>query len=255
MKTLSDTSARITVHTLRERPALRRHFARFHETAWPAFLQDEPASAAWPALYADFADFQLALVAGRRVVAIGNTIPIAWDGTVGDLPGRIVDVLRRGIGGHRRGVRPTALSALSAVVDPRHRGEGLSARVLRAMARLAARHGLRAFLAPVRPSGKGRYPLVPMERYARWRRPDGAPFDPWLRVHWRLGARLLRIIPRANTVAAGVAAWEKWTGLRFPESGRYIVPGAFLPIRVDRARDRVRYDEANVWMRHPVPRR
>ena len=243
----------ITVHTLRDRPELRRHFGRFHEIAWPAFLQDEPASAAWPALYTDFPEFQLALLDGRRVVAIGNAIPIAWDGTVAGLPARIVDVLRRGIRGRRRGVAPTALSALSAVVDPRHRGAGLSGRVLRAMAATAARHRLRAFLAPVRPSGKGRYPLVPMDRYARWRRPDGAPFDPWLRVHWRLGARILRVIPHGNTVIAGVAAWEAWTGLRFPESGRYIVPEAFTPIRVDRTRDRVRYDEANVWMRHRLP--
>lgn len=238
-----------------DRPDLmERRFAELVQPAFPAYMNENvPGNLYWDRLYTDFPEFQVALMTGRRVVAVGNAIPITWDGSVADLPARIIDVMRRGIRGRRHGTPPTTLSALSAIVDPRHRGEGLSARVLRAMARTAARHGLRAFLAPVRPSGKGRYPLVPMERYARWRRPDGAPFDAWLRVHWRLGARILRVIPRGNTVAAGVAAWERWTGLRFPESGRYIVPGAFTPIRVDRARDRVRYDEANVWMRHPSP--
>ena len=37
-----------------------------------------------------------------------------------------------------------------------------------------------------------------------------------------------------------------------PESGRYVVPGAFQPIEVSRALDRVEYEEANVWTPHPV---
>src|SRR5262249_17299219 len=102
---------------------------------------------------------------------------------------------------------------------------------------------------------KGSYPLTSMQEYAEWRRDDGTPFDPWLRVHWRLGARILRITPRANTVRASVREWEAWTGLRFPASVRYVAPGAFQPIRVDRRHDRVHYEEANIWMRHAVPGR
>jgi hypothetical protein len=117
---------------------------------------------------------------------------------------------------------------------------------------VAIRHRLSALIAPVRPSHKGGYPLTPMVRYASWKRADGAPFDPWLRVHWRLGARVLKIIPRANTVDATVVEWEERTGLRFPENGRYIVPEAFQPIVVDRRANRVRYAEANVWMVHPI---
>ncbi len=247
---------RVRVRTLAEAPRLRRAFARLHGGGWPAFLRDDPVNALWPALYTELPQFQLALAnAAGRVVAIGNTIPLVWDGRPASLPDRIVDLLRRGLGDHRRGRRPTALSALAAIVDPRHQGRGLSARVVEAMRRLAAAHGLRALVAPVRPSLKGRYPLTPMARYAQWTGPDGAPLDPWLRVHWRLGARVLRITPRGNTVRATVAEWEARTGLTFPESGRYVVPGAFQPIAVDRGRDRVRYEEANVWMLHPVRRR
>jgi hypothetical protein len=53
-------------------------------------------------------------------------------------------------------------------------------------------------------------------------------------------------------VKATVAEWEERTGLSFLESGRYVVPAAFQPIVVDRARDRVKYAEANVWMLHRV---
>jgi GNAT superfamily N-acetyltransferase len=246
----------VRTRTLADAPRLEGVMHRLHRVAWPPFLRDDAVNALWPRLYTDFPHFQLALEApGRRVVAIGNSIPFAWNGTRRGLPDRLADVLARAIRGRERGTKATALVALAAIVDPRHRGTGLSARVVRAMARLAAAWGLRALLAPVRPASKGDYPLTPMREYAAWRRGDGLPFDPWLRVHSRLGACVLRVTPRGNTVRARVGEWEEWTGLRFPASGRYVVPGAFQPIRVDRRRDRVHYEEANVWMLHRVPRR
>jgi GNAT superfamily N-acetyltransferase len=144
------------------------------------------------------------------------------------------------------------LSALLAAVAPNHQGRGHSARVIRAMRAIAARHGLRELIAPVRPTLKHRYPTISMLRYARWRRTDGAPFDPWLRLHWRLGARFLRVAPRSMVVIGTVAEWEAWTTMKFPESGRYTVPGALVPVTINRRRDRGRYVEPNVWMRHPV---
>jgi hypothetical protein len=240
-------------YTLAERPRLRSHFSRLHDVAWPPFFRDDAVTAVWPRLYTDFPEYQIGLFdRSGKVVAVGNTIPIPWVGTPRGLPGRIVDIIERGIEARKRKQSPAALSALAAIVDPRLRARGLSTRVVTAMRDLASRQGLRALVAPVRPSHKGRYPLTSMARYARWTRDDGAPFDPWLRVHWRLGARIVTIAPQANTVDATVAEWEQRTGLRFPDSGRYIVPDAFQPIVVDRKRGRVRYQEANVWMLHPV---
>jgi len=40
------------------------------------------------------------------------------------------------------------------------------------MAAVARRHRLAPLVAPVRPSWKDRYPLIPIERYASWRRQD-----------------------------------------------------------------------------------
>jgi hypothetical protein len=37
-----------------------------------------------------------------------------------------------------------------------------------------------------------------------------------------------------------------------PESGPFVVPGALQPVRIDRERDEGRYEDPNVWMRHPV---
>jgi GNAT superfamily N-acetyltransferase len=249
----------VRVVTLRERPDLLPELRRLTASVGPATMayihHDAVCDRYWPALARDFAEFQLLLCDGRgRAVAGGYTIPFVWDGRSATLPSGVRGVLARGVRERLRGRRPTALSALLAVVDPRRQGRGLSRAVIRAMATLARRHGLRALVAPVRPTLKHRYPLTPMERYVRWRRPDGAPVDPWLRVHWRLHARVLRVATRSMIVAGRVAQWEAWTGMRFPESGRYVVPGGLVPITIDRRGNRGRYVEPNVWMLHRVAR-
>jgi hypothetical protein len=73
-------------------------------------------------------------------------------------------------------------------------------------------------------------------------------------VHERLGAELLRVAPASMTVEGPVGEWEEWTAMAFPESGDYVVPGALVPVTIDRDRDLGRYVEPNVWMRHGVDR-
>jgi hypothetical protein len=40
--------------------------------------------------------------------------------------------------------------------------------------------------------------------------------------------------------------------MSFPESGPYVVPGALQPVLMDLERDEGRYEDPNVWMRHPI---
>lgn len=131
-------------------------------------------------------------------------------------------------------------------------GCGLSRVVLQGMKAAATESGLGALIAPVRPTLKHLYPLTPMERYAWWERPDGLPFDPWMRVHRRLGAEILRVAPRSMRITGTISEWEDWTGMRFPESGPYVVPGALSPVSMNVEADRGTYEEPNVWMRHAV---
>jgi hypothetical protein len=73
------------------------------------------------------------------------------------------------------------------------------------MRALAAEHGWAQLIAPVRPNWKAPYRLTPIERYAAWTRPDGLPFDPWLRVHARLGGRILGVEPGSLRISGTVA--------------------------------------------------
>ena len=99
---------------------------------------------------------------------------------------------------------------------------------------------------------KSSYPLAPFDRYIRWRRDDGSPFDPWLRAHWRLGAQFLKAMPESLIVVGKVSEWEDWTGMSFPESGEYVVPGALQPVAIGREREIGRYTDPNLWMRPPI---
>jgi GNAT superfamily N-acetyltransferase len=245
-----------TVVSMAERPELRPEIGRLHGAAWPTFMLHSPVSDRyWDALFSVFARFQFVLCDEQGVViAAGHSIPLVWDGTIAGLPAGWDAALEQGVRDQQQGRPPTALSALAAIVDPQVQGQGLSRSVIQAMREIAAAHGLSDLIAPVRPSFKSRYPLTPIERYMRWQQPDnpGLPFDPWLRVHARLGAEILAAAPQSMTIPGTLAEWQRWTGLHFPESGLYVAPGALQPIEIDCERDLGRYVEPNVWMRHRV---
>jgi hypothetical protein len=240
----------IELATVSERPELS-------EPAWERTLDVLPEynnhgdvlNRYWGGLTEEQPDFQFHLVgAGGEILARARSIPVRWDGTVDDLPAGIDGAIARGFdeGG------ANTLCALVIMVPLDLQGRGLSALAVRGMVELARHHDLGALIAPVRPNWKERYPLVPIERYADWRRADGLLFDPWLRVHERLGATVLKVEPRSLRISGTVAEWEGWTGMSFPESGDYWFPRGLTTLHVDREVDRGRYWEPNVWMQHAV---
>ena len=244
----------LNVATLSRRPDLEDAAREIGASMWPEFmLQDPVADRYWDRLFAEFAEFQIVVCDSEdEVVAMGNTIPFAWNGLPERLPAGWDAVLEQGFHEREGGKSPTALSALLAIVARGHQGRGLSRTVLNAMRTVAAEHGLRSLLAPVRPTMKSNYPRVSVERYVAWVREDGELFDPWLRVHASLGAKVLGIAHRSMVISGKVAEWERWTDTIFPESGEYIVPGALRPVAIDLEKDLGIYEEPNVWMQHSV---
>jgi len=199
----------------------------------------------WRRLYEEFPDFQQALLDGDLLVAEAHALPIPWDGTVAGLPSGWDAAFELGMDGGRK---PTALSMVVISVDPARQGEGLGGRMLEASRDAARAAGLRAVVAPVRPTSKDRYPLAPIESYLEWRRADGSHFDPWLRLHERVGGKILCAAPDSMVIEAPVPDWEEWTGMSFPVDGDYVVPGMLDLLRVRGGRGR--HVEPNVWVSH-----
>jgi GNAT superfamily N-acetyltransferase len=217
--------------------------------SWPPFMLEDPvANRCWNRLYERFGAFQHFLFdeGAGEVVAEVNSVPVRVD--LDALPDRgWEDVLERGTAAEEE---PNAVSAISVAIRPDRHGAGLSRLCLERMREAAVEHGFEHLVAPVRPSWKPRYPLVPIERYVEWRTAEGMPLDPWLRKHARLGASIVRPCVESMTIDGSVDEWERWADMPFPDSGEYVVAGALTPVRIDREADRGVYVEPNVWMHH-----
>ena len=241
--------------TMAERPDLEPQIHDLTSSSWPAFMyENEIARENFKYLFSDFPEFQLALVDSRddRVVAQGNSISFHWDRPIEDLPDEGWEwVLLKGIEDKRAGRQPNCQSALQICLSPELKSQGVSREVVTFMRSLGNKAGIPHMVAPVRPNRKADYPLISMDDYITWKTADGLPFDAWMRVHARLGARIISVCHQAFWVRNSVANWEKWTGLTFKQSGEYIIPGALNPIAVDIQADSGVYCEPNVWMYHP----
>ena len=198
----------------------------------------------WPRLVDELPDFQFHLIDGDDILARARCLPVRWDGTISDLPSGIDGAIASGFdeGG------ANVLCALVIMVPRARQGRGVSRLAVQGMREIAARNSLDGLIAPVRPSFKERYPLTSIERYAAWTRDDGLPFDPWMRVHARLGATILKPEPRSLRITASLDEWEEWTEMRFPDEGEYVFPGGLAPLGIRDGRGE--YWEPNVWMHH-----
>ena len=239
-----------------ENPRLADASTWIAEAAWPEYTRhSDVVGLYWPRLTTDLPEFQFVVLddSTSEVVGRGNTLPFHWDGEIRHLPPSIDAAVSRGFERLSSRKPVNALCALAAEVAPARRSKGVGRFLLLSMRTIAETHGFERLAAPVRPVWKERYPLTPIADYMRWTRDDGVPFDPWIRLHHRLGAQFLRPAPRSLRITGTVGEWESWTGMPFPASGRYVFPRGLAPLRIDREADVGRYWEPNVWMSHPLP--
>jgi GNAT superfamily N-acetyltransferase len=223
---------------------------------WPEFmLHDAVANEHWHELLDRFADYQVALYDAEkdRVAGMGSSFPLRWDDKLENLPEDGWDwAFQEAIRNHKEGVTPNFHCAIQIVLRHEYQGRGLSRPMVEAVRSVTKAKGLSALIIPLRPSEKHRYPLASLDDYIIWQTEEGEPFDPWLRVHIRAGARIIKVCHESKTIRGSRTEWEKWTGMKFPQNGEYIIPGALNPIEVDVEKDEGIYIEPNVWIVHEV---
>lgn len=244
----------LRISTLAERPDLADTLWDM-PNPWPEFMLNDPlAGLYYTVATSDFADHVLVAVDEDEpgtIVARAFTVP--FERPDGDLPdGGWDTAVRWGTTTRRRGATPDAISALEITIREDLQGGGLSKQMLAAMRANAARLGFTELLAPVRPNQKHLEPRTPMAEYAFRTREDGLPYDAWLRVHVRAGAKIVKVAPRSMVVPGTLAEWREWTGLPFDRSGPVEVPKALAPVHVDLDQDHAVYVEPNVWVSHPL---
>ena len=225
---------------------LERRFGELVALTFPEYMNHNEPGRNWERLYTDFPDFQVALVDGDELVAEGHAIPVPWDGTVSGLPSGWDAGFEAGMA---MSEPATALMAVAISVAPRRQGGRYSSRMLQAFTDNARAAGLSAgVIAPVRPTWKERYPLVPIESYLGWRRDDGTHFDPWIRIHELVGGKIIAPAPESMRITAAASDWAEWVGMSFPEDGEYVFPGGLATLIV---KDGIgTHVEPNVWVLH-----
>ncbi|GLX37580.1 transferase [Streptomyces roseochromogenus] len=218
----------------------------------PAYMSwESPGNWRWHGMYDLYPAHQLCLLDGDgRLLAAANGLPIRWDGSASSLPNGSDEVLVEAVD-HGPPDRPDAVCMLSVSVDAGHRAAGLAELLLGEVRRRAAEDAPRGVVIPVRPTRKPRYPLIPIDVYAAWCRPDGSCFDPWLRTHLELGATRLGIAEKSLVIRQPVSRWEEFLGHPLPGPGDHPLPGALVPLRVTEDGYGT-YAEPNVWVHHPA---
>lgn len=122
-------------------------------------------------------------------------MPLRWDGRTEGLPNGYSDSLTRALRDHDTDQTPDTLVICAAQMRSDARGAQVAGQLVHALIEVATRSGLAQVIAPLRPTAKHRYPLIPINDYVSWKRPDGSPLDPWLRTHLQLGARVIGTAP------------------------------------------------------------
>ena len=221
---------------------------------WPEFMLHDPvANIYWNSLFKYFPEYQIFLMDNDEILGIANSIPFRWENDIDTLPDEGWDwVLQKGIEDYENHSVPNMLNGLQIAIKKDAQGKGLSALIVRELQRMAREHRFSYLTFPIRPSLKNLYPLIPMDDYITWKREDGMPFDPWLRVHTKCGGKIIKTCHRAMYIPGTIKAWETWTDLSFLQSGNYVVNGALCPVIIDLDKDRGEYIEPNVWVVHEV---
>jgi GNAT superfamily N-acetyltransferase len=169
-----------------------------------------------------FPELHLVAVSAGKIVGTIDGCPLDWDGDPEHLPELgwtgMIEAARRGF----EDLSPRWVGAIGTSVDPEFESSGLAGRLLTALRDVALTLGYAGVAAPVRPVSRWRMPQVSLEEYAKARLSDGRHFDPWVRVHERIGGRIVAVCEQSASFVGDHEQWERWLGMRLPVDGRVL---------------------------------
>jgi len=234
-----------------KRPDLLDRVNELNNSAWPKFVDGENVMRTyWGFIKDKFPDHQLLLLIDDKVAAVINTAAFYWDKEDEEIDdGGIYWALKRISHDYYSNIRPNTLMALQVIINPIFRGKGLSYYCVKELIRFGKMKNYQRLVIPLRPSMKHKYPLIKAADYMEWRDEYDLPYDPWLRVHVKFGAKLVKKC-KGICVAGTKKDWECWTGLKFLSAGDYVIPGGLNTVRFEPREKLMIYEQENVWAIH-----
>jgi GNAT superfamily N-acetyltransferase len=237
-------------------PSYRDLVRGLTKEVWPEFMRhDWVANELWHELLDRFAEYQLALydIQNKRVAAMANSFPLRWERPLETLPEGGWDwAFLKAVEDNKQGLAPNLHCAIQIIVRPDYQGQGLSLRMVEAVRALTKSRALPSLIIPIRPSEKNKYPLTSLDDYITWKTEKGLPFDSWLRVQVRAGGKIIKVCHESKIIRGSQAEWERWTGMKFPQTGQYVIDGALNLMEMSIENDEGIYIEPNVWIVHEI---
>ncbi|MDI6617601.1 MAG: hypothetical protein QME45_02860 [Clostridiales bacterium] len=243
-----------TVISALESPEQRNVHNELTSHIWPEFILHDPVSNGnWGNLYKTFPEYQLTIMINGEAAGLINSIPLCFNDSLDMLPEKGWDwALLKGFKDNGDEKEPDILCGLQIGISKKFQGKGLSYLLVDEMKSFAVRKGFKSLIVPVRPNLKSKYPLIPMETYIGWKREDGFPFDPWLRVHVKLGAKIIKVCHKAMYIPGKIKDWDEWADIKMLSSGDYVIGGALVPVKAYVSKNIAEYIEPNVWVLHEL---
>jgi GNAT superfamily N-acetyltransferase len=214
----------------------------------PSFVLANPNEIKnWSRLQQEFPAYQAVIIDEyKQPIGVINTVPVTWQGTLETLPEESWDwaLANPKLDGNWHCV-------LFVAILPEYRGQGLAEEALQTAKRIGQAHKHQGTIVPVRPTCKERFPYMPMETYLEKRHEDGKMYDPWLRLHFDIGAQLIKICHRAVTIQLPLEDWHKYGAAPSPnDPDKLIVPGGLVPVKILPEQNAGVYEEPNVLLLH-----
>ncbi|BBH51843.1 non-ribosomal peptide synthetase [Fluviispira sanaruensis] len=238
------------IYTLAQRPELLRKLNIIHAQSWPKYFEGSAILVdLWPKIYSEFSEYQILIVDEKdEIAAIGNSIPIYWDGTCKNLPNGWDGALESAF--KETQTEPNTLLILAGIVAEPYQSRGLSSEILKLFKIIAQANELEKILVAVRPTGKAQFPEIKFTDWCSLRREDGQLKDNWLRMHERIGGKILKIDLNSQFIKARIDEWESWTQFHIMNSGPIHFPETLQEAVVDFSDNSVTYYDPAVWVEH-----
>lgn len=198
----------------------------------------------------------------------GITTQIRWDSDPDTLPRGWQGAVRQSFLDRQAACRtPNTLVGLLAFTTRRFRGRGLAAEVLSKMCGIAQSRGYRHLIVPALPPTQFRkeYVRASVEEIAGLRRDDGESLDYWIRLHEKLGAKIIGHCSRSHRFAFTLDDFaENVSSDPIGFSGEHLVrldrdetlgpdrKDMWQPVYADIERSIVLFDWKCVWVRYDL---
>lgn len=230
----------------------RKHLWDLTLTYWdPVIIHSAIQKKYWNKVKDYFPQYQWYLLNQQdEVIGLANTVPINFNDPLIELPDRGWDwMVDLAIQQHEDSVIPNTVGGLQIVIFKEYRNQGYSKKMLQHLKMIFKESDLDEFILPIRPILKENHPEISMEEYLDWLI-DDLPYDPWIRLHFREGAELVKVCNNSMEVTGSKIEWMDWTGISINGDGAYAVPGGLTPIQYNESSDVGTYREPNIWVRY-----